>query len=107
MIASNILLVLISAVSSSQALMNCNLKVDGVKYNLNPLGNGDHSVVQSINTPPSVTNITWYINPCYTVGSSESSAEDAKLCPKGSQSKSDINFLYILSLSTLMYIIID
>lgn len=78
--------ILASLVASSHALLNCDISLDGAKYNLKPLSDGgERSISQSINTPPSLTNLTWYINPCTALSSS--SDPDAKLCPEGTQSK--------------------
>lgn len=80
-------ILLASLASSTHALLNCDISVDGLKYDLKPLSTGrEHSVSQSINTPPSLTNLTWYINPCAALGSPDSS-EDVTLCPAGTQSE--------------------
>lgn len=79
-----ILAAMAMAPSSSYALLNCDISVDGVKFDLTALGKSEHAISYSANTPPSLTNTTWYINPCATLSGSES---ESKLCPDGTQSE--------------------
>lgn len=79
LITMRYLTLLAGLVSSAHALLNCDITIDGLKYDLKPLGSGEHFVSREANTPPSLTNTTWYINPC--------GALDNKDCPEGTQGK--------------------
>jgi hypothetical protein len=54
---------------------------------LRALGRADHKISQYIKTPPSLTKISWYVNPCGAVGADEDAPANAKLCPVGSQGR--------------------
>lgn len=67
---------------TTQAMLNCKIDVEGAKYDLTPLGTSEHVVSHNVATPPSITNTTWYINPCAAL---PRDASDAKMCPEGTQ----------------------
>lgn len=76
-------LALVAALASTTtALLNCDITLDGVHYDLRPLGDSEHSVVYSQSTPPTTTNTTWFINPC---NANHQEGSDFKLCPEGTQ----------------------
>ncbi|KAF8425940.1 autophagy protein Atg27 [Tirmania nivea] len=79
-VSSALLLLLLPALAS--AADDCKLVADGVTFDLTPL-KGSSSVTNSKNTPPTVRNMTWTINPCGPIEwPKEAKKED--VCPEGS-----------------------
>ncbi|ANB15399.1 Atg27p [Sugiyamaella lignohabitans] len=63
------------------ALFHCKPRFDGKSFDLSELS-GPRSVSYSHNTPPSLTNTTWYIDPCNEL---DIKKLPENTCPKGSQ----------------------
>ncbi|KAF8473322.1 autophagy-related protein 27 [Kalaharituber pfeilii] len=60
----------------------CIITADGVEFDLSPL-KGPSSVTVSKSTPPSTTNMTWFINPCGPLKWSKDDRPEES-CPEGS-----------------------
>lgn len=80
------LLVFTTFISTVFAMLNCDIHVDGISFNLLPL-NGTHQISNSLSTPPSVTNFTWLFDPCEAIIRENNKINDSEACPEGSQSK--------------------
>lgn len=70
-----LLLALPSLAAAADPSWACTTVQDGIKYDLSSL-KGTHQVFDINETPPTVTNTTWQINPC------ESILKDVKDQPK-------------------------
>ncbi|PUU83648.1 autophagy-related protein 27 [Tuber borchii] len=74
----------IAALSSvALALFDCGPVVNGIKWDLKEL-QGPYSVSRIEDSPPTITNTTWTINPCGPIRKSKEE-DPKKQCPSGTQ----------------------
>ena len=73
---------LIALFGSAEAIFNCKLQVEDVQYDLSELA-GFRVVEISQNTPPSITNTSWYFDACERLDLSKIPGTDK--CPEGTQ----------------------
>lgn len=78
----------LSAATQASASLNCIFQIENENFDFTPLGRSIHSVSSVFNTPPTVSNTSWYISPCDYLGNMKDNApEDSHLCPSGTQSE--------------------
>lgn len=85
---STIALLLATAINPAYAILDCKIEFEGERFDLSALGGSVHSVSQTVNTPPSISTTSWYINPCRYLNDSprDGVPEEAFKCPGGTQS---------------------
>lgn len=80
--------ILFSTATPALAMLNCQIHVDGLDYDLSLLGKSIYKASKSFKTSPTTEIFTsWYIDPCGAIESVKKAPDDAYLCPSGTQSK--------------------